>query len=668
MKKLFTLIAMALMAVSVNAKEAIDFTKIAGFTYGTSFTLGSWDWKGVVLAEGEPVQNTEAKTADDSNVKYFDASAFDYVVVKYSNSTADISLIAQYKCLGTIGQWGTEFSQAQSTISASAEGGYAALPLDADQKSTINQIAIQGGNNGGAITIDEVYFATADEWEAVKPAPAQTKDLLASFGGTTNEDGSKTFVNANAWGWNAVWLGSFDASEFDYLVVELAEAAPVVVQAVIQHANNVADVSGQIQPGELMMKVPLDATGKSAISQIALQNGDPGDFTVKAVFFATQEYVDNMAVVTPDKIDLSLTDLGSGWNSEYAADTKTITITGENGEGNGGKGWWLTSADYSYLNNAVVEFEPTNAGGTVVVEYATEGVANDEVTFYPGATCVVVPLNAEYSGGVKQIYVMGDAGAVYTLTAAYVAKTEVTPTANIGTAPATETWTVAGNFLGSSWNPSDADNDMTLDGALYTLVKREVTLEKGVNYEFKVVKDHAWDEAYPQDNYVFTVEETAIYTVTVKFNADSKEITVNTEKTGEAQAVEHAYSVIGSFKNDGWQTDNDMTKGEDGIYTVTIEGVDAGNWAFKVRVDHDWSISYPSSDYQVTVEENGSNVVITFNEETKEVIATVTAATGINAAVANKTQNGVRYNLAGQKVSANYKGVVIQNGKKIVVK
>lgn len=31
-------------------------------------------------------------------------------------------------------------------------------------------------------------------------------------------------------------------------------------------------------------------------------------------------------------------------------------------------------------------------------------------------------------------------------------------------------------------------------------------------------------------------------------------------------------------------------------------------------------------------------------------------------------QNGVRYNLAGQKVSDSYKGLVIMNGKKAVMK
>lgn len=43
----------------------------------------------------------------------------------------------------------------------------------------------------------------------------------------------------------------------------------------------------------------------------------------------------------------------------------------------------------------------------------------------------------------------------------------------------------------------------------------------------------------------------------------------------------------------------------------------------------------------------------------------VTGITNINAA---KAENGVRYNLAGQKVNAGYKGVVIMNGNKVVLK
>lgn len=45
-----------------------------------------------------------------------------------------------------------------------------------------------------------------------------------------------------------------------------------------------------------------------------------------------------------------------------------------------------------------------------------------------------------------------------------------------------------------------------------------------------------------------------------------------------------------------------------------------------------------------------------------------TTITGITNITAEKAQNGVRYNLAGQRVSKDFKGVVIENGKKMIVK
>ena len=264
-----------------------------------------------------------------------------------------------------------------------------------------------------------------------------------------------------------------------------------------------------------------------------------------------------------------------------------------------------------------------------------------------------------------------DETAIYTVTITFNAETQAINVTTEKTGDVTvipeATWTVAGNFLGSSWNPEDASNDMTLEGDLYTLVKTDVTLEKGTSYEFKVVKDHAWTVAYPSNNYTFTVDETGIYTVTVTFNAETKEINVTTVKTGEAGPVEHTYSVMGTLGGDSWTVDNDMTKGEDGIYTITFDDVAAGNYEFKVRVDHDWSVSYPGSNYQLTVDQDGSKVVITFNEETKEVNATVTAPTGI-ANIKAEAAQGKLYNVAGQKVSANYKGIVIVNGKKVLMK
>ena len=93
-------------------------------------------------------------------------------------------------------------------------------------------------------------------------------------------------------------------------------------------------------------------------------------------------------------------------------------------------------------------------------------------------------------------------------------------------AMAQDTWTVAGTAAAlngnADWSTTNTENDMvSTDGVNYTLTVADCTLETGTSYEFKVVKNHAWDEAYPCSNYKFTVDETAVYTVEYTFNAVS---------------------------------------------------------------------------------------------------------------------------------------------------
>lgn len=198
---------------------------------------------------------------------------------------------------------------------------------------------------------------------------------------------------------------------------------------------------------------------------------------------------------------------------------------------------------------------------------------------------------------------------------------------------AQDTWTVAGTaaaLKGSQdWAPGDTDNDMTSsDGVNYTLVATNCTLEKGVTYEYKVVKDHAWTEAYPSQNQKFSVEETAVYTVTYSFNASTKEVDQTCVKTGEAGAITHVYSVAGTpadvFGAEWSQTatSTEMTL-KDGLYTWGATSVTlAANTIikFKVVVDHSWGQAYPSENHKETVTEDGIyDVTITFNESTKAV-------------------------------------------------
>ena len=242
-----------------------------------------------------------------------------------------------------------------------------------------------------------------------------------------------------------------------------------------------------------------------------------------------------------------------------------------------------------------------------------------------------------------------------------------------------DTWTVAGSsaILGSSWDINDAANANAMtstDGITYTLVKEGVTLEKGQNYEYKVLLNHSWDNSNygnGSDNAKLTVPETAVYKVTFTFDALKKEITATAEKTGEAGPIEHTWAVSGSFTGDteeGWKVLYEMTKGADGKYTVSIPVANAGDYEFKVRADGKWDSAYPTQNYKINIPTAGSTLVVTFDPETHEITATVTPPTGIEALTIDTDANAPMYNLAGQRVDKDYKGVVIKNGKKVVVK
>ena len=277
---------------------------------------------------------------------------------------------------------------------------------------------------------------------------------------------------------------------------------------------------------------------------------------------------------------------------------------------------------------------------------------------------------------------------------------------------------------GQNWSPNAAVNQMTkgADG-LYTITYENVPAG---TYEFKVT-DGTWTHSWGKDggdaNYKLVTSETG--NVTIKFNADTKAITV---EAGKIEEIVVTYTKIycdadwdicnvyywggdepatwpgvemtkdengiwvaeidASSKNiifnnkvgeEGNQTEdlnmptddkiqfnvaanewttygatitpepepeydyyvagqaglcngyewnpaeNKMTKGEDGIYTITFENIAAGTFEYKITTGS-WetpSYGYGEGNYQVVTEAWLSNVTITFNAETKEANASV---------------------------------------------
>ncbi len=119
-----------------------------------------------------------------------------------------------------------------------------------------------------------------------------------------------------------------------------------------------------------------------------------------------------------------------------------------------------------------------------------------------------------------------------------------------------DVYTVAGSsavLFGTTWDPANADNDMTLVEGLYTWEKKNVELAAG-SFSFKVTANHSWDIAYPANDYFQAVDADGIYDVKITFNADNKD--VNCELTLVQEVIPE---IRGDVDRDGNVTISDVT-------------------------------------------------------------------------------------------------------------
>jgi len=95
-------------------------------------------------------------------------------------------------------------------------------------------------------------------------------------------------------------------------------------------------------------------------------------------------------------------------------------------------------------------------------------------------------------------------------------------------------------------------------------------------------------------------------------------------------------------------------------------------YEYKVASNHAWTESYGkdggSANQVFSVDEDGTyDVTFVFLLETKSLSATG-ETTGINMVSVKAAKSAPLYNLQGQRVDANYRGIAIQNGRKMIMK
>ena len=255
MKKFFTLIAVALCALTASAKETVP-----NFTPGT-MTFSGWSWNTITtLGQGDVIDNGNG-TADDSGVTYYDASEHDYIVFEYSAATcAKMKAIVQYNCKGTVGQWGAEFNEGSQEFVLNAGGGIMAIQLNIDFSDKVFSIALQDPGSAGTVDVKDVYFATEEEYLAAKEEADKIEKVMVLDG----EGGTHTLA-AGDWGWDSKWLGATDISAFNTAVIE--------VESVTGHGKiNFLAFEMDLPASETAYTVTADISSVASIEQYAYQN------------------------------------------------------------------------------------------------------------------------------------------------------------------------------------------------------------------------------------------------------------------------------------------------------------------------------------------------------------------------------------------------------------
>ena len=167
-----------------------------------------------------------------------------------------------------------------------------------------------------------------------------------------------------------------------------------------------------------------------------------------------------------------------------------------------------------------------------------------------------------------------------------------------------------------------------------------ITAENGEKVEIGGNDEEGHYIIMPASNVTIALNVSKLYTITPVFNSEQGDITGITFNSENNPIYKKAGKNI-QF----------TVKAKEGFQIESVTAATADNSPITVNVAADnsyYEFQMPASDVTIT--------------------ATFSSTSGISNVNAENAKNAVRYNLAGQKVSNGYKGVVIENGKKVVLK
>ena len=186
----------------------------------------------------------------------------------------------------------------------------------------------------------------------------------------------------------------------------------------------------------------------------------------------------------------------------------------------------------------------------------------------------------------------------------------------------------------------------------------------GEYYRYVLIVTYV-DEVTPEAETVKTIEDVVALPEDGAIAIDTKELA---ELLGLEEAELEAATVGLAQNNYSYMTITDgdaFTVDADGYYeedvTKAIANVGIDEW--NITVDVFDPATFEKVVARIAVEYDGKRVIYAITAASAEYIAD-----GISSVKADKAAQGATYNLSGQRVDGSYKGIVIRNGKKVLVK
>lgn len=270
MKKIFTLIAVAMMAMTASANLVLTEIKNAAFGLSEDGAVAAWGWNQAgtndAVSHEEPAGSGNWVTDKEATYNYGDATGYDYVVIKFKQTCG-----IKFFCVS--GGW-----TKQEFVTAAAGASYAAIDFAATGTvaNTIDAFVLQPTENGN-IVIDQIEYMTKAEFDAY--VEEQSHVVKEQDFANPAVDGILTMAEGeDAWGWYSPgWFGTSGeslASLYKTIVFEVAKSDgpfKITIQNFADDAseNIVFDVATVAAP--VVIACPVASITKS-FGQYAFQN------------------------------------------------------------------------------------------------------------------------------------------------------------------------------------------------------------------------------------------------------------------------------------------------------------------------------------------------------------------------------------------------------------